>query len=72
MTSPFFRPRQFHCGGPCGPALFFSGLIQLVVRWRAAFWPVSIEIRDGEQTLMAQKLLKRTPRAARRSMLGVR
>jgi hypothetical protein len=30
-----------------------SGLIQFVVRWRAAFWPVRSEMRVGEQTLMA-------------------
>ena len=43
-----------------------SGLIQLVVRCRAAFCPVMIEMRGGEHTLMAQKLLKRTPLAAKR------
>ncbi len=48
-----------------------SGLIQLVVRCRAAFCPVMIEMRVGEHTLMAQKLLKRTPLAAKRSMFGV-
>ena len=49
-----------------------SGLIQLVVRCRAAFWPVIMEMRVGEQTLIAQQLLKRMPRAANRSMFGVR
>ncbi len=31
-----------------------------------------IAIRVGEHTLIAQKLLKRMPRCANRSMLGVR
>ena len=53
MTLSFFNPSQFHPGGPCGPPLSLSGLIQLVVRCRAAFWPVMIAIRVGEQTLIA-------------------
>ncbi len=55
---------------PLGPVLSLSGLIQLVVRCRAAFCPVMMEIRVGEQTLIAQKSLKRIPRLASRSMFG--
>ena len=71
-TVLFVMPRQFQSGGPLGPRLSLAGLIQFVVRWRAAFWPVMMETRVGEHTLIAQKLLKRTPRAASRSIFGVR
>ena len=53
VTSPVFRPCQFQSGGPCGPRLSCRGLIQLVAPCRAAFCPVIIEIRVGEQTLIA-------------------
>ena len=49
----FCMPAQFQSLGPYFPALSDRGLIQLVERCLAAFCPVMIEIRVGEQTLIA-------------------
>ena len=46
-------PFQFQAGGPYVSRLLLSELIQLVVRWRAAFCPVRREVREGELTLWA-------------------